>query len=219
VRLLALDTTTRNGSVALLEEEEVRAETRRVGDSPSRWVVPAIPALLASAGWALEDVEAYAVAAGPGSFTGLRVGLATIQGLALAAGRPCLGVTTLDALGWKGRGRGETVVALVDAFRDEVFHARYDGEGRALGEARVGSLEQALEGLTGKVAFVGDGVRRYRDELRRRFPEGFLDEEEAFLAVEVGRVALPRLRAGEGIGAGALRPVYLREAAIRKPAS
>jgi tRNA threonylcarbamoyladenosine biosynthesis protein TsaB len=218
VRLLALDTSTRNGSAALLESEEVRAETRRVAESHSTWVVAAIAELVATAGWAVRDVEGYAVASGPGSFTGLRVGLSTVQGLALAAGRPCLGITTLDALGWLGRGRTDTVVALVDAFRDEVFHARYDGEGLATGAPSVGKLEAALEGLEGSVAFVGDGAARYRDDIRKRYPQAILPEVEPFLAVAVGRLALPRLRAGKGIAPGALRPVYLREADIRKPA-
>ena len=218
MRLLALDTTTRNGSAALLESEEVRAETRRVAESHSTWLVAAIADLVATAGWAVRDVEGYAVASGPGSFTGLRVGLSTVQGLALAAGRPCLGITTLDALGWLGRGRADTVVALVDAFRDEVFHARYDGEGLATGAPSVGKLEAALEGLEGSVAFVGDGAGALPGRHTKALPPGHLARSQPFLAVAVGRLALPRLRAGGGIAPGALRPVYLREADIRKPA-
>jgi tRNA threonylcarbamoyladenosine biosynthesis protein TsaB len=217
VRLLALDTTSRNGSAALLEGEEVRAETRRVAESHSSWVVAAIPELLKTAGSAIPDIDAYVVAAGPGSFTGLRVGLATVQGLALAALRPCLGVTTLDALAWLGRGHADTVVALVDAFRDEVYYGRYDAAGRPIGESAVGKLERAIEDLSGPVAFVGDGAQRYEKEIRARYPDARLPVVEPFLAVAVGRVALPRLREGKGIPPGALRPVYLREADIRKP--
>jgi tRNA threonylcarbamoyladenosine biosynthesis protein TsaB len=218
VRVLALDTTTRNGSAALLEDEDVRGEIRRVAESHSSWVVAAIPQLTSAAGWAIRDLDGYAVAAGPGSFTGLRVGLSTVQGLALAAGRPCLGVTTLDALGWLGRGTADTVVALVDAFRDEVFYGRYDREGRAAGESGVGKLERALAGLHGTIAFLGGGARRYEAEIRSRYPDAQLLEGEPFLAVAVGRLALPRFRAGEGMAPAALRPVYIREADIRKPA-
>jgi tRNA threonylcarbamoyladenosine biosynthesis protein TsaB len=218
VRLLALDTTTRNGSAALLEDENVRGEIRRVAESHSSWVVAALPELLSVAGWTIRDLDGYAVAAGPGSFTGLRVGLSTVQGLALAAGRPCLGVTSLDALGWLGRGKADTVVALVYAFRDEVFYGRYDREGRPAGESGVGKLERALEGLRGTVVFLGDGTRRYEAEIRARYPDAPLLEGEPFLAVPVGRLALSRFRAGGGIPPAALRPVYLREADIRKPA-
>lgn len=218
MRLLALDTTTPNGSVAILEDEEVRAEIRMVSESHSLWLVSALQELYANAGWSPRDVEGYAVASGPGSFTGLRVGLSTVQGLALAAGRPCLGVTTLEALAYLARGSADTVVALVDAFRDEVFHARYDGQGRAAGDRGVGRIERALAGLAGRVAFVGEGARRYRAEILAHFPQAVLPDIEPFLAVPVGRLALPRFHAGEGIPPRALRPVYLREADIRKPA-
>jgi len=218
VRVLALDTTTPNGSVALLEDEQVRAEIRMVSESHSGWLVPALQELNAAAGWSPREIEGYAVASGPGSFTGLRVGLSTVQGLALAARRPCLGVTTLEALAYLARGAADTVVPLVDAFRGEVFHARYDGEGRPTGDAGVGGLERALEGLAGRVAFVGGGARRYRTEILARYPDAILPEVEPFLAVPVGRLALPRLQGGEGIPPRALRPVYLREADIRKPA-
>ncbi len=219
MRLLALDTTTPNGSVALLEDEEVRAEIRTISESHSRWLVPALRDLIATAGWSMRDVDGYAVASGPGSFTGLRVGLSTVQGLALAAGRPCLGVTTLDALAFRGRASAETLVALVDAFRGEVFYARYDAQGRPIATPGVGPLERALEGLAGPVAFVGDGASRYRTEVLASYPQAVLPENEPFLAVSVGRLALPRFRAGEGIPPRALRPVYLREADIRKPAT
>lgn len=218
MRLLALDTTTPNGSVALFEDEEVRAETRKVSESHSRWLVSALPDLVATAGWSMRDLDAYAVAAGPGSFTGLRVGLSTVQGLALAASRPCLGVTSLEAHAYLARRSADTLVALVDAFRGEVFYERYDAEGRATGHRGVGRLERALEGLAGPVAFVGDGALRYRTEILARYPQAVLLETEPFLAVPVGRLALPRFRAGQGIAPGALRPVYLREADIRKPA-
>lgn len=217
MRLLALDTTTANGSVALLEDEEVRGETRTTSESHSRWLVSALPGLIAAAGWSIRDVDAYAVAAGPGSFTGLRVGLSTVQGLAMAAGRPCLGVTTLEAHAYLARRSAEVLVALVDAFRGEVFYGRYDAHGQATGHRGVGGLERALEGLEGPVAFVGDGALRYRAEILARYPQAVLVETEPFLAVPVGRLALPRFRAGLGMAPGALRPVYMREPDIRKP--
>ncbi len=216
MRLLALDTTTPYGSVALLEDEEVRAETRMVSESHSRWVVSALPELFRTAGLSLRDVDGYAVASGPGSFTGLRVGLSTVQGLALAAGRPCVGVTTLDALAYVTRRSAPTLVALVDAFRGEVFYGRYDAEARPTGPPGVGPLERALLGLTGPVAFVGDGALRCRQEIVALYSQALLPEIEPYLAVSVGRLALGRFRAGEGIPPRALRPVYLREADIRK---
>lgn len=219
MRLLALDTSTPRGSVAILEEGDVRAEVRRVSDSHSGWLVPAVQELTRAPGWSPREIDGFAVAVGPGSFTGLRVGLSTVQGLALAAGRPCVGVVTLDALAFGARGAADTLVALVDAFRDEVFFARYDREGRLVGERGVGSLDRAFDGLSGTVAFVGDGALRYAVPIRARCPEALLPEAEPFLAASVGRLALARFQAGEGIPPRDLRPVYLREPAIRKPVS
>src|SRR5689334_21377008 len=99
MKVLAVDTTSERESVALADDAVVLAEVRRrqVG-RPSVHVLPALEFLLRSAGLAAADVEAYAVTLGPGSFTGVRVGISTVQGLALASGRPCLGVSTLDLL-------------------------------------------------------------------------------------------------------------------------
>src|SRR5688572_11244741 len=100
MHLLAIDTTTRWGSVALLRDGEVRGEVRFVedGGGHSRTVLPAVELLLRAAGLAPPDVEAYAVALGPGSFTGVRVGISTVQGLVLGSGRPALGLSSLEGL-------------------------------------------------------------------------------------------------------------------------
>jgi len=219
LRLLALDTTTPRGSVALLEDEDVRAERCMTADSHSQWVASAVADLLAETGWPARELDGFAVAAGPGSFTGLRVGLATVQGLALATGRPCLGVSSLQAMAFPARGQSPTIVPLLDAFREEVYFARFDREGRPVGEPGVGSLERALDGLRGAIAFVGEMAERHAPAIRARHPEARLLAGDPFLAVAVGRLAVPRFRAGEGRPPRELRPLYIRGADIRKPPS
>src|SRR5689334_8522168 len=109
MRVLAVDTTSERESVALSEGGLLRAEARlRTTGGHSRYVLPAIAFVLESAGWAATDVEGYAVVLGPGSFTGVRVGLSTVQGLALASGRPCLGLSTLDVLAATAVGEART---------------------------------------------------------------------------------------------------------------
>ena len=133
MKVLAVDTTSERESVALADGEVVLAEVRlRTGDVPSRRILPAIAFVLEAAGLAPGEVEGYAVAVGPGSFTGIRVGLSTVQGLALAAGRPCLGVSTLDIVAALAKGEAPTLVPMIDAARSgHVFAALYDGEARA----------------------------------------------------------------------------------------
>ena len=110
MRVLALDTTTPRASVALLDAAGVVAEERAVSEAGhSRWVLPAVEALLAARGLEPAAIELVAVTTGPGSFTGLRVGLGTAQGLALASGRRCVGVPTLDVLAHTARGAAARV--------------------------------------------------------------------------------------------------------------
>lgn len=128
--ILALDTTTRAGSTALVRDDRVLAVA--TGD-PARTHAERLPAalvrLLQDQQLGLFDVDVFAVAAGPGSFTGLRIGIATIQGLAFAVGRPVVGVSALDALAEVAReadrGSAPFVAAWMDAQRNEVFAALY----------------------------------------------------------------------------------------------
>jgi len=218
VRVLAVDTTTPRGSVAVLSEEAVLAEARvEAVSGHSRWLLPAVDALLA--GLALEPfaLDCFAVTTGPGSFTGLRVGLSSVQGLALASGRPCVGLSALDVLALAAAGCAETVVAVMDAFRHEVYLAVYDGAGGTRVAPRVGGLEPLLEGVPAGAAFVGDAVAGERPRIAALVPGARFPELDLFLAVPLGRAALGRAGAGETVAPADLRPVYLRGADIRRP--
>jgi tRNA threonylcarbamoyladenosine biosynthesis protein TsaB len=220
MRVLAVDTTTARGSVALVEDDAVLGEVRLLTPSGhSRWLVSGVEFLLAQLSLKPVDVEGYAVTTGPGSFTGLRVGLSTVQGLALASGRRCLGLSALDVLAAVVAGSAPMLVALMDAYRDDVFTARYDAAARPLGPPRVARLGKALEGLEGPVSFVGDAVSRYRAEILAVRPHALFPRNELFLAAVAGRMAAARLARGEGILPEALRPLYLRDADIRRPPS
>jgi tRNA threonylcarbamoyladenosine biosynthesis protein TsaB len=214
VRVLAVDTTSPRASVALSGPSGILAEHRSVSAAGhSRWVLPAIEAVLRAQGLEAASIDLFAVTTGPGSFTGLRVGLGTVQGLALASGKPCLGVPTLDVLAHAAKGASQTLVALMDAFRGEVFSGTYDAQARLVGERRVGKLSDVLEGLPRAAAFVGDAAVAQRAAIEAAvagavFPEtsGFLAAPLALLALEPGA---PTLAASE------LRPLYLRGADIR----
>jgi tRNA threonylcarbamoyladenosine biosynthesis protein TsaB len=218
VRVLAVDTTTARESVALAENGEVRGEVR-LGpvDAHSKHLLPAVAFLLQGLGLAPTDVEGYAVAAGPGSFTGLRVGIGTVQGLALAAERPCVGISALDALAARAVGSADRIVAVMEAHRGEVFGAIYDGLGRPLGEPRATPLAALLEQVQGGAAFIGDGAVRYRSEIASARPDAVFPTRGLFLAGTLARMGEGVLSAGRGVAASELRPLYLREASIRAP--
>jgi tRNA threonylcarbamoyladenosine biosynthesis protein TsaB len=218
LRVLALDTTSPRGSVALLEGEDSRGEIGLSTEKGhSRWLLPAIDFLLRELGLRASDLNAYAVAAGPGSFTGIRVGISTVQGLALASPRPCLGLDVLDALAALALDTADTLVALRDAGPGEVYAALYDRNARPRGERGVRTLESLLEAVRGPAAFVGDGAENHRAQIQDRLPQALFPPGSPFLAAALGRLAGPRLAAGEGGGPECLRPLYLRDAHIRKP--
>jgi tRNA threonylcarbamoyladenosine biosynthesis protein TsaB len=214
VRVLAVDTTRPQASLAVADESGTIAEARVVTDAGhSRWLLPALDALLRGLGLAAADLDLFAVTSGPGSFTGLRVGLGSVQGLALASRRPCLGVPTLDVLAQGVKGSAGTIVALLDAFHGEVFWAVYDGEARLRGERSVGPLATVLASLPAGSAFVGDAAWANREAIQTSVAGALVPEASRFLAATLAQMA--RARAHEAGPASALRPVYLRGAAIR----
>ena len=218
VRILAVDTTTARGSLAVVTDQGVAAESRSTTqEGHSRWLLSAVDVALEGLGLEARDLDGFAVTVGPGSFTGLRVGMSSVQGLALATGRRCVGVASLDLLGRATAARADTVVALVDAQRGEVFAGVYDDEGQPRGEHRVGPVEALVAELEGEVAFVGDGALRYRARIEALVDRATFPEVDLFLAADLGRVAIEELRSGRGCAPGELRPLYLRAPHIRKP--
>jgi tRNA threonylcarbamoyladenosine biosynthesis protein TsaB len=218
VRILAVDTTTERGSVAVVDSGQLLAELRLQGDGThSQRLLPAIDFLLTGLGSTLEAVDGYAVTTGPGSFTGLRIGISTIQGLALGHPRPCLGVSALDVLAARMRGAAQTLAAMMDAWRDEVYAALYDGEARPRSGPFVEAPARFLERVPAGAAFLGSGVDRYREIVRTRDPGARFPERSLFLAGTLGRLAEPRLSRGEGGDPARLRPLYVREADALKP--
>ena len=213
MRVLAVDTTSPRGSLAVADESGTLAEKRVVTEAGhSLWLLPAVDAALRGLGLAPAEIDLFAVTSGPGSFTGLRVGLGTVQGLSLASRRPCLGVPTLDVVAHAAAGASGTIVAILEAFRGEVFWAVYDGGGRLQGERGVGPLAAALASAPPGSAFVGGAATAHRDAIEASVAGARFPEFGGFLAGPLARMALGR--AQEAGPAASLRPLYLRGAGI-----
>jgi tRNA threonylcarbamoyladenosine biosynthesis protein TsaB len=218
VRVLAVDTTTPRGSVAVVSEEGTLGEARVVtGDGHSRWLLLAVDALLRGVGSEPAALDAFAVTCGPGSFTGLRIALSSIQGLALACARPCVGISTLDVLALSAAGAGGPIIAVMDAFRGETYVAVYDEAARPLGDPRVGVLEEVASALPDGAVFVGDAALSQRSRIEALVPGARFPQTDLFLAAAVGRAALERVRKGDTVTAAQLRPLYLRGAGVASP--
>jgi len=126
VKYLTIDTATKITALALAENGRVVSEGfLHTGKTHSERLIPMLDQLLNAADWDLKELDFLAVTRGPGSFTGIRIGIATAQGLAQVLKIPLIGLSTLDTLSWTGWGRAEDIVVILDARKNEWYYARY----------------------------------------------------------------------------------------------
>jgi tRNA threonylcarbamoyladenosine biosynthesis protein TsaB len=217
--LLAVESATPATSVALLRGDTVLAEVCRAADRPTaESLLPAIDVLLREADEALADVEAFAVSIGPGSFTSLRIGLATVKGLAFGTGRPAVAVSTLAALARRAPPGPGPVVAMLDARRGEVYAASFEDEAAEPAAPRLegvfGASELAAQ-LRAPCRLVGEGVGICGEALRRALGSGVVlvpPPRGEPRAAEVGALGAALLAKGAAVDPAELVPRYLRRA-------
>lgn len=221
MRLLAIDTTTMLGSVALTDGQRIVAQEQQgVAGTHSERLLVTIDHLLAIAGWERGAIEGIAVAIGPGSFTGLRIGLATAKGMAMALNCPIAGVSSLASLAENGSAFAGTVAALIDARRGELYVSatRFGAGGKAKQVLKPcvlppEALVAKLKGIKGPMLLVGDGALAYAATLSRALGKrakiaagGQCLPQAANLAM----LALTKLARGKGDDLAALAPDYIR---------
>ncbi|MCC6272252.1 MAG: tRNA (adenosine(37)-N6)-threonylcarbamoyltransferase complex dimerization subunit type 1 TsaB [Deltaproteobacteria bacterium] len=217
MRILALDTSGASQSVALLEDERcLRENFEARPSSHSETLIASIQNALDALGWRLADLDLLAVSAGPGSFTGLRIGISTVKGLARVLEKPVVGVSTLLALVRPHLASGRTVVACLDARCGEVYAGAYTGSPEAPEEVladRAWPIEAFLQHLgkiPGETWLLGDALSAYPGRFAGlgRMMEG--GEGARVSAAEVGRLAFCQFREGKEEEGGRLQVRYLR---------
>ena len=206
MRILAVDTSSERGSVCVFQDGEILGETRlRSSVQHSDRLFGSVDFLFKHVSFSLAEVDLFAAARGPGSFTGLRVGLAAMEAFAAAHGRPGVGVSTLEALAWKA-GIAEVLIApVIDARRGEVYGGLYRRRGSALSEIfppAVMSPEQWFASLPASpIVFCGDGALRYRDFVAQA--DWSVCEMDLYLSGAVAQLAASP-------GGRPLSPLYVR---------
>ncbi len=218
--LLAVDTATPSCSVAVTDGEKPLAElTSLRRQTHSRHLMGMIEAVLATAGIGIGAVDGFAVVQGPGSFTGLRIGVSTVKGLAMATGRPVAGVSSLAALAAAPMIQDGLVCAMIDARKGEVYSARYMRSGDRLtnvADEAVTDPAAAVAGVDGPCLFVGDGAALYRETILTALGDrsGVLFAPAAanvIHAATVARLAVPRFLSGATDHLAAFTPQYIRK--------
>lgn len=180
MKYLTIDTTTKVTALGLGEEGKLIAEGfLHTTKTHSERLIPMLDQILGAAAWKLQDLDFIGVVRGPGSFTGIRIGIASAQGLAEVLRLPLVGVLSLDALAWAGYGRSEAIVPILDARKNEWYTAGYFWDTLAQRpDCRV--QPQAIEpkrwleecaGIDRPVLFVGDAVSRYQELILEKMGE------------------------------------------------
>jgi len=223
--VFAVDTTTPSGSVALVEDDVLLGEIGlESGATHSARLFRSIDFLSDALGRDIRRVDAFAVAAGPGSFTGLRIGVAAVKSLAFASGKPVAPVSSLLALASKLADSGAPLVCpLLDAKKEEIYAALYEAGPGGLAEA-VPQGAYAPDAFfaalpAGRaIAFAGSGLGPYGDELMARVGNSArFPARSPFIAAEVGCIGAGLIRAGQGVTAAALEPIYFRRSQAEEP--
>jgi tRNA threonylcarbamoyladenosine biosynthesis protein TsaB len=219
LRILALETSTLEASVAALEGDRVLGQTllgreRRTAQS----FAPAIEQQLHNVAWSPQDIQLVAVTQGPGSFTGLRVGVTAAKTLAYAVGAEVFAVSTLKVIARQAPDGFRRICAVLDAQRQQLFTAEFQREGDHLLEAsetRIADIAEWLSGLTPGVAVTGPGLTRLQDRL-----PGSVAVADASCwtprAATVGRLAYLEYQSGKRFDLWTLNPVYYRSSAAEE---
>lgn len=224
MKILAVETSTLMGGVAVVDDGGAICElTLSVGETHSAQLMPAVDYVLKTAGCRPDELDALAVALGPGSFTGLRIGLSTIKGLAVAASKPVIGIPTLEAMAHAFPYCPHLICPMLDARMKEVYAAFFEaGNGTVSrrSDDLVLSVSDLLNDAKEETLFFGTGVKRYREQIVEimgdlaRFAS---PEISGARASTVGFLALERLRRGGVQNIDEIEPIYIRESlAIEK---
>jgi len=215
VKILSLETSAKSISAAVTENGQLLAYTyQHTGLTHSRTLMPMVESMLKNAELTIRDIDGFAVSHGPGSFTGLRIGISAVKGLAWTCGKPCCGVSTLEAMAQPLRHMKGTVICAMDARRQQVYNAIFavgGGDMQRIAPDRAIALEELAEEvkhLENPKIIVGDGAKLCFDYLTARGIPCRLAPEHLRMQSAIG-VAEAALQ-GPWVDAQELTPQYLR---------
>lgn len=216
MKIFAMDTSTLTATVAVLDEDKVMGEYTLCDKlTHSQTIMPMTDEILKKLNITLRDIDVFSVCVGPGSFTGLRIGMATVKTFSQALSKPIIGVSSLDAIAYNICVTDDTLVCpMIDARRNEVYNAIYQGGSKVVAD-RALHIDELLCELRGKkVVFCGDGAVLHRELIGGYGEKGWSFAPPNLIlskASSVAYSALKKAHNSEFDDAFTLNPVYLRK--------
>jgi tRNA threonylcarbamoyladenosine biosynthesis protein TsaB len=218
VRILAIDTSTPVGSIAIVEGALLRAQhILNISATHNQRLLPGIDRILMETEWSLNDLDALAVSLGPGSFTGLRIGISIVKGLAWATGKPLAGVPTLDALAANVPFVPHPICPVLDARKGEIYTALFRWGDKQLPERLTEYMaikpEDLVDRISEKTVLVGDALLSHGDYLVKELGERLVQAPPHLNVVHASSVAWlawQKLRLGIQEDVSSCTPLYVR---------
>ena len=222
MKILAVDTSSGSCSVAVIENSNLLAEIIKAdGETHSRHLMDMIKKVLELSGLILFDIDGFAVTKGPGSFTGLRIGISSVKGLAAATGKPLAGISTLDALAAQVSPTPYIVCSLIDARKGEVYSSRYrfiDGLIQKVTMEEAFLPVKSADGIGEPCLFIGDGASLYRDIIEKKLGNLARFLPPLFNVIRASTVAFMSLKKFENkdtVDAALFAPHYIRKSDVK----
>ena len=218
MKILALDCSAGPASAAVIEEGKIIASSyANVKLTHSQTLLPMVESTLRSVMLGVSDIDAFAVNYGPGSFTGIRIGISAVKGLAAPEYKPCIEVSTLMSIACGLRNTDCTVCAVMDARCNQVYNALFSIENGAVTRlcddraVMIDEVTKELANIGGKIIVAGDGAGLFKEYVKNN-PDAFIAAEPLRYqnACGVAVAAEEKLKKGETVSADRLRPFYLR---------
>ncbi len=218
MRLLAVDTATSICGVALIHHNTVEAALALdTGQTHTRTIMDAIQSILRFCDIALQDIDGFVATQGPGSFTGLRIGISTVKGLATATEKPMTGVSTLAVLAHQAVTTCDLICPMIDARRGEVYWTLLRRNGSrwvSVVPERVGPAIEALERIDTSCCFIGNGAVAYRESLESELHltrQWATEDRNSLQPATVAQLGALKFQAGDTLDPATFAPVYLRK--------
>jgi len=225
LKILGIDTSSKFLNIALSEDESIiKEESYLLDRAHAIELVPRVKELLKKSRVPVNKIGAFVIGVGPGSFTGLRIGVSAVKGFGIASGKPCIGVSSMDTIACNAAGRGVDIVPVIDAKRGQVYAAIYRRNGKNITRASdyiLLPIEKLMKKIKEDALFLGDGLALYKDKIKS------LNEKAAFLGEECWypgagnliKLGFSKIKKAKKANLGRLKPLYLypEDCQVRKP--